>query len=138
MEKEKLFVSQKSEVFALTVADMMGEENEMEKGEVKVSLGVDGGVFVSDNFAASETLLVALRCWSDGCSASVGEDWLRNWPQEESEENEEMPRFPLVINENLVVKEVEGGYIFEDSFGIEYDYEDVVKIMKEVTDYFSQ
>lgn len=138
MNNEKLPVSPKSEVFTLTVVDMMGEENETEKGEVKVSLGVDGVARVSDNFGASETFLVALRCWSDGCNAQVAEDWLRNWPQEEMVDDEELPRFPLVISEDLVVKEVEGGYIFEDGLGIEYDYEQVIKIMKEVADYFIQ
>lgn len=138
MDYEKLFVSPKSETFVISVADMMGEENEMEQGSVTVALTAEGFARVSDRFAASETFLVALRCWSDGCSAQVGEDWLRNWPPEESDGNEELPRFPLVISEDLVVKESENGYIFEDSLGIEYGYDEVVKILKEVADYFGE
>ena len=136
MDYEKLFVSPKSETFVISVADMMGEENEMEQGSVTVALTAEGFARVSDSFAASETFLVALRCWSDGCSAKDGEDWLRNWPPEESDGNEELPRFPLVISDDLVITEIDGGYTFVDSDGVEYDYEELVLIMKEMKEYF--
>ncbi len=136
MENEKLFVPAKSEVFAMTIADMMGELGDTERGEVRVCIDADDSVRVFENFAASETFLVALRCWSDGCSTEAGEDWLRNWPQEEAEDDEELPRFPLAISEDLVVAEADGGYVFADRDGIEYDYEELVIIMKEVTEYF--
>ena len=138
MENEKLFVPAKSEVFAMTLTDMMGDPDDMEPGEVKVSLSVDGKVRVFESFAASETFLVALRCWSEGCSAEVGEDWLRNWPQEEPEGDEELPRFPLAISEDLVVTEADGGYSFADRDGVEYDYDETLKIMNEMAGYFGK
>lgn len=137
MEKENLFVPAKSEVFAMTLTDMMGELGEIEQGEVKICAGIDGETRVFESFAATETFLVALRCWSEGCSAEAGEDWLRNWPQEETEANEELPRFPLTISEDLVVTEADGGYVFADRDGVEYDYEETVKIVKEMSDYFA-
>lgn len=136
MEKEKLFIPLKSEVFAMTIADMMGDPGDMEHGEVMVCAGVDGETRVFANFAATETFLVALRRWSDGCSTEAGEDWLRNWPQEEPEADEELPRFPLAISEDLVVTEADGGYSFADRDGVEYNYEELVLIMKEVREYF--
>ena len=136
MENEKLFVPVKSEIFSMTVLDMMGDPDDMETGEVKVSLGTDDRVRVFSGFAAPETFLVALRCWSEGESADSAETWLRNQPEEEPEENEELPRFPLRINERLVVCEADGGFVFEDGTGVEYRYEDTVAIMKNITEYF--
>lgn len=137
METEKLLVSPKSEVFTMTVVDMMGEENEKEQGEVKVSLGADGDVRVSDSFGARETFLVALRCWSDGCNTRVGEDWLAKILRDEEAVSDELSEFSITISEDLVVKETDGGYVFEDSLGIEYDYEETLKIINNMADYFA-
>ena len=136
MEKENLFVPAKSETFTMTLTDMMGELGDTELGEVKVCASVDGETRVTENFAAPETFLVALRCRSDGCSAEAGEDWLAEKLRAE-EMSGDVSTFSLEISEDLVVAEADSGYVFADRDGVEYDYEETVKIIKEMSDYFA-
>ncbi len=135
MLNENLFVSQKSEVFAMTLTYMMGDPDDIEPGEVKVCAGVDGETRVFENFAATETFLVALRCWSDGCSAEAGELWLAEKLRAE-EMSGDASTLSLEISEDLVVTEADGGYSFADRDGVEYNYEELVLIMKEMKEYF--
>ena len=137
MEKENLFVPAKSEVFAMTLTDMMGDPGDMENGEVKVALSVDNSVRVFESFDTKETFLVALKCWSDGSNVEVGEYWLAEKLRSEELSADEST-FSLEISEDLVVTEADGGYSFADRDGVEYDHDETLKIINEMAGYFGK
>ena len=110
---------------------MQGDSEDIISGKITVSLGMDSKVRVINSFDSEETLLVAiLDTFRDDNKEVDSEAWL-------AEHDRESSRFPLKINDDLTIHDVEeGAYRFFGGSDRELSYDETVKIVKKMEEYF--